>query len=84
MDISTHETPAGRRRRNKIALELNVMLIAAIMLSLTRVAFASTLAQQVVAGEYRNSIVMLFIDSIHSYTSLIHNLQLFYSNLNTL
>ena len=52
--ISTHETPAGRRR-NKIALELNVMLIAAIMLSLARMAFASTLAQQVIAGEYRSS-----------------------------
>ena len=54
--LLTHETSTGRRRK-KIALELNVMLIAAIMLSLARVALASTLAQQVVAGEYHTETV---------------------------
>ena len=82
--LLTHETPSAGRRRKKIALELNVMLIAAIMLSLARVALASTLAQQVVAGEYRNSIVILFIDSIHSYTSIYIHLTIILYDLNTL
>ena len=82
--LLTHETSAGRRRRRIAGLELNAMLIATMMLSLTKVAFASTLAQQVVAGEYRNSIVILFIDSIHSYTSIYIHLTIILYDLNTL